>query len=400
MDLQALINSQAAGATLELPPGEFFEQVIIDKPLTIKGQGKSTWIGSRITPTIRITSSGVRLSNIMVENTAGLAAVAIESETGNAPVLESVIVKGLLLGVQQANIIDNSHADESPDIQISFLPPPPMSSPESSRPDSVHSPMKATASSPQSVAANFYSQGSALSTKLSVVSSPGWQRTVQSLQGIYPSRVAKIIGVGFVLILGLLAGLKYIDRGQKIDEEIYQKNRDEAAFLRLEEEVSRKYRVIVRQEQEIESLKKDKQRLEKDRQRIEHESSRLKAALRLRSHAGIALGHGATKAPEEDIYVYATEVFTTPKKSPVRFSHTTHKEAECTACHHEYASGRNVWQQGQEVKTCSACHKLEAEGKAVKLEKAYHDKCQNCHKALKREKKRAGPTACTKCHPV
>lgn len=112
------------------------------------------------------------------------------------------------------------------------------------------------------------------------------------------------------------------------------------------------------------------------------------------------LAYAATKAPDKDIVIESKEVFKTPKKSPVTFSHEKHKEAKCVDCHHDYKDGKNVWQEGQEVKKCAACHKLEAEGKIVKLEKAYHDKCQGCHKKLKQEKKKTGPTACTKCHPA
>ena len=113
----------------------------------------------------------------------------------------------------------------------------------------------------------------------------------------------------------------------------------------------------------------------------------------------VTLVYAATKAPEQDIVIHSKEVFKEPKKPPVTFSHTKHKEVKCAECHHEFKDGKNVWQEGQEVKKCYACHKLEAQDKIVKLEKAYHDKCQGCHKKLKKEKKQTGPTSCSKCHP-
>jgi len=115
--------------------------------------------------------------------------------------------------------------------------------------------------------------------------------------------------------------------------------------------------------------------------------------------AAFTLAYAASKVPEQDITIHTTEVFTKPKQSPVVFSHTKHKEVKCTDCHHEFKDGKNVWQEGQEVKKCGACHKLETQDNVSKLEKAYHDKCVNCHKKLKEEKKPTGPTACTKCHP-
>lgn len=114
--------------------------------------------------------------------------------------------------------------------------------------------------------------------------------------------------------------------------------------------------------------------------------------------AAFTIAYAKTEAPETDIKIESKEVFKTPKKGPVTFSHSKHKELECTQCHHEYKDGKNVWQKGQEVKKCESCHELESEGKKVKLEKAYHDTCVECHKKLKKEKKKTGPTSCTKCH--
>jgi hypothetical protein len=115
--------------------------------------------------------------------------------------------------------------------------------------------------------------------------------------------------------------------------------------------------------------------------------------------AAVTLVYAATKMPDKDVVIESKEVFKTPKKAPVTFSHTKHKEFKCTQCHHEYKEGKNVWQEGQEVKKCEACHKIEDQDKIVKLEKAFHNQCQNCHKEMKKEKKKTGPTACSKCHP-
>jgi hypothetical protein len=117
--------------------------------------------------------------------------------------------------------------------------------------------------------------------------------------------------------------------------------------------------------------------------------------------AAFTLAYAATKAPDKDITIHSTDVFTAPKKTPVVFSHEKHKAATCTACHHEFKDGQNVWKEGEEVKKCSACHKLQAQDKVVKLELAYHDKCAGCHKKFKDEGKPTGPqkAQCAKCHP-
>jgi hypothetical protein len=116
--------------------------------------------------------------------------------------------------------------------------------------------------------------------------------------------------------------------------------------------------------------------------------------------AAFTLAYAATKMPEQDLTISSSDVFKEMKKAPVTFSHTKHKALKCIDCHHEYKDGKNVWQEGQEVKKCGACHKLQAEGKVVKLEDASHHLCVNCHKKVKAEKKATGPTACAKCHPA
>jgi hypothetical protein len=116
--------------------------------------------------------------------------------------------------------------------------------------------------------------------------------------------------------------------------------------------------------------------------------------------AAFTVAYAATKMPDKDVVIESKDVFAKPKKTPVTFSHEKHKGAVCTDCHHDFKDGKNVWQEGQEVKKCSACHKLKAEGKVVKLELAYHEKCAGCHKKLKDEKKKHGPlkAQCVKCH--
>ncbi|MBI5251608.1 MAG: cytochrome c3 family protein [Desulfomonile tiedjei] len=123
------------------------------------------------------------------------------------------------------------------------------------------------------------------------------------------------------------------------------------------------------------------------------------SVLAIAALAAFTLAHAATKMPEQDLVINTTDVFKEKKKAPVNFSHPKHKALKCIDCHHEYKDGKNVWQEGQEVKKCGACHKFEAQDKIVKLEKAYHDQCINCHKKFKAEKKTTGPTACAKCHP-
>lgn len=123
MELQARILATEPHGILDLPSGEFFCSVTIGRPITVVGQGKATWIGSRVSPAIRITAPGVELRDLMVEHTSWEKGVALEAEPGTNPILRRVYLVGGLTGVPPENIRDT---DEEP-ISITFLPPPPMS---------------------------------------------------------------------------------------------------------------------------------------------------------------------------------------------------------------------------------------------------------------------------------
>ncbi|GEM_PF-2137612 len=125
MSLQDMINLQPDNGRLDLPPGEFFGQVTIDCPITIVGKGKSTWIGARTSPTIKITSPGVKFQNLMVETTAGTDRIAIQAAPGTNPVLEDVIVRGRTEGVRNDDIHFTQGAPRDDAVRISFAPPPP-----------------------------------------------------------------------------------------------------------------------------------------------------------------------------------------------------------------------------------------------------------------------------------
>lgn len=104
-------------------------------------------------------------------------------------------------------------------------------------------------------------------------------------------------------------------------------------------------------------------------------------------------------------------------KGIVAFTHKKHAEdygASCGDCHHD-DQGKPLadLKAGDDVQGCIACHKNPGErpkGKdAPKLDKtgrlayhaeALHYNCRDCHKEYnKKNKTKAAPTTCTKCHP-
>jgi len=122
-----------------------------------------------------------------------------------------------------------------------------------------------------------------------------------------------------------------------------------------------------------------------------------------------------TTAP--DVIKMENPAYAKHKKGIVMFSHQKHATeygAGCGECHHD-ADGKPLdsLKDGDDVQSCIACHKKPGErpkGKnAPKLNKkqrleyhaeALHYNCKDCHKAFnKKNKTKAAPTTCTKCHP-
>lgn len=127
MDLQALVDSKSDHETLHLGPGEFFGSLTINRPICIVGQGKSTWIGSRRSPTVAITAPAVTLRNLTVEITSSPDDVAIEAAPTTNPVLWDVSAVGKVVGVPGDNIRNSQDGKGGKPVSITFLPPPPMS---------------------------------------------------------------------------------------------------------------------------------------------------------------------------------------------------------------------------------------------------------------------------------
>jgi Class III cytochrome C family len=106
----------------------------------------------------------------------------------------------------------------------------------------------------------------------------------------------------------------------------------------------------------------------------------------------------------------------THKKGIIQFSHKKHATeygASCCECHHD-ADGKPLTglKDGDPVQGCFECHNKPGELKGKKAKglskkeklmyhaNALHENCKGCHKAYnKKNKTKAAPTTCTKCHP-
>jgi len=101
--------------------------------------------------------------------------------------------------------------------------------------------------------------------------------------------------------------------------------------------------------------------------------------------AGFAFA--APKAPAKPLLIKSQKM----KKPPVTFEHAKHAKFECSKCHHK-------WDGKGTPRACETCHKLKKEGKKLSLKNAAHKTCRGCHRKMKKAKKKAGPTKCSKCH--
>lgn len=145
--------------------------------------------------------------------------------------------------------------------------------------------------------------------------------------------------------------------------------------------------------------------------------------------AGIALcfvaGSLYAATAVQDVIKMENKAYGEHTKGIVEFSHKKHNEEYkigCGECHHD-ANGKalNDLKMGDDVQNCISCHKepgqmpgdmkkemrnnkaSRKEIKAKELEfhaEALHENCISCHKDYnKKNKTKAAPQSCTKCHP-
>lgn len=123
----------------------------------------------------------------------------------------------------------------------------------------------------------------------------------------------------------------------------------------------------------------------------------------------LTVAYAADKGPDE--ITISSKVYKTHTKKPVAFTHKKHHtdyKIACNDCHHTYKDGKNVWKQGDAVKTCDSCHSAakpmsqlspQEKKQLASPELAFHKNCKDCHMDAKKKGKAAAPVACMQCHP-
>ena len=115
----------------------------------------------------------------------------------------------------------------------------------------------------------------------------------------------------------------------------------------------------------------------------------------------------------KDVIKMDNKAYKKHKKGICEFSHKKHVveyKAGCGDCHHdENNKPLTNLKEGDDVQNCIECHsktEKKPKGKLSKKDKlafhheAIHKNCKGCHKAFnKKNKTKAAPTTCKKCHP-
>lgn len=256
MDAQELIDSNGDSGTVEVPPGEFFGQVTIDRPLIIAGKGTVSWIGSRTAPVIRIVCPGVTLKNLLVEIASGPDEVAIEAEPGTNPVLDNVVVRGQVVGVPPENITAPIVGQEINSQPISFVPPPPISL---SNLEQTAAPSSASTSTDQTVRPTLPIDASVppVAPAPSAKPSTRWSMFATLLAGALIAAVA----VAFYISQDrakTLARLKEANRIAALEQE--KREKQQAIEKQREAE-----RLAALEKERVEREKRERERIEKEK---------------------------------------------------------------------------------------------------------------------------------------
>src|SRR5690349_3263319 len=69
--LQRLIDAAPTGSTVEIPPGRYVGDVIIDRPMHVVGRGRPLLVGSRAGSVVRIRAANVIVEGIDIDGLSG-----------------------------------------------------------------------------------------------------------------------------------------------------------------------------------------------------------------------------------------------------------------------------------------------------------------------------------------
>lgn len=101
---------------------------------------------------------------------------------------------------------------------------------------------------------------------------------------------------------------------------------------------------------------------------------------------------------QDDVMTLSSKAFGKPGRPSVVFRHGAHSQTfDCTACHHVFQNGQNVWDQTSPT-ACAECHKPQSKDGSLTLRPSFHKLCMDCHKKVLSQGKQSGPVMCGHCH--
>lgn len=106
-------------------------------------------------------------------------------------------------------------------------------------------------------------------------------------------------------------------------------------------------------------------------------------------------------AQPEEIVLDNPQAYTRNQREAVTFSHEGHMDMfDCLDCHHDYADGENVLdegdlEEGNSAIRCVSCHGSDS---TPDLRHAYHFQCMGCHRQMRVGGQATGPELCGECH--
>jgi nitrous oxidase accessory protein len=115
ISLQALIDNANAGETVELPSGTYTESIVINKAITVMGNGKVIILSDGADPAVTIKGKGATLKNIEIKNTSGEFALLV---TGSNHSIRDCLVNTNAIGIR----LEEARKIEIRDVMVIGLP--------------------------------------------------------------------------------------------------------------------------------------------------------------------------------------------------------------------------------------------------------------------------------------
>ena len=129
LKIQWAVDNATAGDTIIVKNGTYYENVVVDKPITLQGEARDSTIidGGGVGDVVKVVGDGCKISGFMVRNSGGIwdsTDAGIELASSNNNITDNNITNnhynGILLNSSsnntiRNNVVSNTYNDEFPD---------------------------------------------------------------------------------------------------------------------------------------------------------------------------------------------------------------------------------------------------------------------------------------------